>query len=109
MAHGQRIAFVVAVVFGVAMCVGVGMGKFSPKGEEIAAVAAPTVVVEAGTNLLAPQAVVWTQRVSFRRVQETVELDPRGFYNSMAGGPFHLLDTTSPAPAVSAERNPVAE
>ena len=88
-------------MFGLAMCVGVGVGKFSPKAEVVAGVGTPTVVVEAGTNLLAPEVLIWTQRVSFR-VEESVEIDSRWIYNSQ-GRALHLLDMTSPAPTVSEE------
>src|SRR3954469_12458620 len=101
MERGQRIAFTIAVALGIAMCVGLTLGKFTPPTEyghtpSVAHPALTTAVVTDEVTEIEPK----EMRVICVTADSDFDLATR---EATIGRSVDLLDTTSPLPSALRE------
>jgi hypothetical protein len=106
MARGQKIAFTVAVAFGIAMCAGLALGRFTPAAEngETASVAPAPLM----TSVVA-QKVSEIEPKKMRVIRVGVAPEYEGWVFDLAMGEatvgkwVDLLDTSAPLPSALRE------
>jgi hypothetical protein len=99
MARGQRIAFSIAVIIGMGICIALGLGKFSPKPEMVTSTEIPNLELQdPGSGIFPTNELVISRVVTI----PACDLDPATIHDpTRAGDRFlDLLDMTTPVPEV---------
>src|SRR3954464_1855286 len=96
MERGQRIAFTIAVALGIAMCVGLTLGKFTPPTEYGHT---PSVAPPALTTAVVTDEVTEIEPKEMRVICVTADSDFDLAREATIGRSVDLLDMTSPLPS----------